>query len=393
LVQVRSNKLDNNCPMPYWRLSSFYFSYFASIGALLPFWSLYLQDRGFSPLAIGELMAILMATKIIAPNLWGWIADRQGARMPIVRLASLLSSLVFAGIFAVTGFWGMASVMSLFSFFWNASLPQMEAVTFNHLGANIRRYATVRLWGSIGFIIAVLALGAAVERAGTGIVPWVVLVLYAGIWLSTLAVPDIGHPQAEQSSGSVTNLLRRPEVAALLAACFLMQASHGAYYAFYSIFLTDAGYSSAVVGGLWAWGVILEVALFLRMHRLLERFGARRLLLISLALAVLRWLLTGGFPSSPGAQIFAQSLHAATFGSFHASAIHLIHHYFTGRTQGRGQALYSSVSFGAGGAAGSLLGGVLWTRLGPGATFGLSALAAGLGWLVVWIWVDRERRY
>jgi len=379
--------------MPYWRLSSFYFSYFASIGALLPYWSLYLQDRGFSPLAIGELMAILMATKIIAPNLWGWIADRRGARMPIVRLASLLSSLVFTGIFAVTGFWGMASVMSLFSFFWNASLPQMEAVTFNHLGLRIRRYATVRLWGSIGFIIAVLALGAAVERAGTGIVPWVVLVLYAGIWLSTLAVPDIGHTQAEHSSGSVANLLRRPEVAALLAACFLMQASHGAYYAFYSIFLTDAGYSSAEVGSLWAWGVILEVVLFLRMHWLLERFGARRLLLISLALAVLRWLLTGGFPSSPGAQIFAQSLHAATFGSFHASAIHLIHHYFTGRTQGRGQALYSSVSFGAGGAAGSLLGGVLWTRLGPGATFGLSALAAGLGWLVVWIWVDRERRY
>ena len=172
-----------------------------------------------------------------------------------------------------------------------------------------------------------------------------------------------------------------------------MQASHGAYYAFYSIFLTDAGYSSAEVGGLWAWGVILEVVLFLRMHRLLERFGARSLLLISLALAVLRWLLTGGFPSSPGAQFFAQSLNAATFGSFHASAIHLIHHYFRGRTQGRGQALYSSVSFGAGGAAGSLLGGVLWTRLGPGATFGLSALAAGLGWLVVWIWVDRERRY
>ena len=188
--------------MPYWRLSSFYFFYFASIGALLPFLGLYLQDRGFSPLAIGELMAILMATKIIAPNLWGWIADRRGARMPIVRLASLLSSLVFAGIFAVTGFWGMASVMSLFSFFWNASLPQMEAVTFNHLGPRIHRYATVRLWGSIGFIIAVLALGAAVERAGTGIVPWVVLVLYAGIWLSTLVVPDNGHTQAEQSSGS-----------------------------------------------------------------------------------------------------------------------------------------------------------------------------------------------
>ncbi|MCG7946441.1 MAG: MFS transporter, partial [Candidatus Thiodiazotropha taylori] len=35
--------------MPYWRLSGFYFFYFASLGALLPFWGLYLQDRGYSP--------------------------------------------------------------------------------------------------------------------------------------------------------------------------------------------------------------------------------------------------------------------------------------------------------------------------------------------------------
>jgi PPP family 3-phenylpropionic acid transporter len=379
--------------MPYWRLSSFYFFYFASLGALIPFWGLYLEDRGFSPLEIGELMAILMATKIVAPNLWGWIADHTGARLPVVRLASLLSPVIFAGVFAVQGFWSMGLVMSLFSFFWNASLPQMEAVTFNHLGSRIRRYATIRLWGSIGFIISVLALGATVERTGTGIVPALVLVLYAGIWLSSLAIPDTGHAQADQELGSVTRLLQRPEIAAFLISCLLMQASHGAFYAFYSIFLTEAGYSSAAVGGFWAWGVVLEVIVFLRMHWLLERFGARDVLLTSLGLAVLRWLLTGGFPGNPAVQVLAQSLHAATFGTFHASAIHLAHHYFRGRAQGRGQALYSSLSFGAGGAVGSLLSGMLWSSAGAAVTFGLSAVVAALGWITVWGWVDKERRF
>jgi PPP family 3-phenylpropionic acid transporter len=378
--------------MPYWRLSAFYFFYFASLGTLIPFWGLYLKDRGFSSLAIGELMAILMATKILAPNLWGWIADRKGMRLPIVRLASLLSPLIFAGVFAVDGFWGMASVMSLFSFFWNASLPQMEAVTFNHLGPLVRRYATIRLWGSIGFIIAVLALGEIMEQAGTGIVPGLALVLFAAIWLSTLAIPDPGQSRTDQSGESVVSLLRKPAVVALLAACFLMQASHGVFYAFYSIFLTEAGFSDLTVGVLWAWGVVLEVIVFLRLPRLLERFGARRMLLLSLALAVARWLLTGSFPESFAAQMFAQSLHAATFGTFHASAIHLIHHYFTGRTQGRGQALYSSLSFGAGGAAGSLVSGIVWSHVGPGASFALSALIAVLGWMVVWGWVDKEER-
>ena len=380
--------------MPYWRLSSFYFFYFAALGALVPFWGLYLQDRGFSPLAIGQLMAILMATKIVAPNVWGWIADRRGERMPIVRLASLLSMVIFLGIFFAEAFWAIALVMSLFSFFWNASLPQMEAVTFNHLGKRMRRYASVRLWGSVGFILAVLALGGVVERLGTGVVPQLVLALYLGIWLSSLTVAErpAAGPEPE-GAPSILGLIRRPEIAAFLASCFLMQASHGAYYAFYSIHLTNAGYSSAAVGALWAWGVVVEVLVFLAMHRLLERLGARRVLLASLSLAVLRWLLIGAYVDHPGIQVFAQSLHAATFGAFHASAIHLAHHYFTGRTQGRGQALYNSVGFGAGGAFGSLVSGALWSSAGALATFSLAALAAALGWVAAWVWVDRERRF
>jgi len=379
--------------MPYWRLASFYFFYFAALGALIPFWGLYLKDCGFTPLAIGELMAIFMATKIVAPNLWGWIADRTETRLSMVRLASLATLLAFSGIFAVEGFWGIALVMALFGFFWNASLPQIEVVTLNHLGPQAHHYATIRLWGSIGFIIAVPALGTTVEQTGTHIIPKLVLMLYAGIWLSSLAIPDPGRPPVEQSSGSLSSLVRKPEIAAFLTACFLMQLSHGTFYVFYSLYLDEAGYSGTVVGALWAWGVILEVLVFWHMHRLLARFGARRVLLVSLGLAVLRWLLIGGFAANPLLQLFAQTLHAATFGAFHAAAIHLVHHYFSGRTQGRGQALYSSLSFGAGVAVGSLLSGVLWDRVDAGFTFILSAPAAGLGWLAVWGWVDKEQRY
>lgn len=379
--------------MPYWRLSGFYFFYFAALGALVPFWGLYLQGRGFLPVDIGQLMAILMGTKIIAPNVWGWIGDHRDSRMPIVRLASLLSCLIFIGIFFAENFWGMALVMVLFSFFWNASLPQMEVVTFNHLGSRIRRYASIRLWGSVGFALAVLVIGEVMEWTGTGVVPRVVLVIFIGIWLSSLIVPDSPLPHFDQPASPVLAMIGRPEVAAYLTSGFLMQASHGAYYAFYSIYLIEAGYSSAAVGALWAWAVTMEVLLFLIMHRLLERYGARLVLLSSLVLAAGRWLLVGSFIDILWVQVVAQALHAATFGAFHASSIHLAHHYFTGRTQGRGQALYNSLSFGAGGAAGSLVGGILWTTAGPAITFGLSALAAALGWLAAWLWVDRERMY
>ena len=379
--------------MPYWRLSGFYFSYFAALGALVPYWGLYLKDRGFSPVDIGQLMAILMATKVLAPNVWGWIADRSGQRMPIVRLASLLAALIFGGIFWVRDFWGIALVMALFSFFWNASLPLVEAATFNHLGLRVGRYATIRLWGSIGFVVSVSALGPLVGVAGTAPVPITVLGFYVAIWLSSLAVPDSPSHPRHLASPSFGALLRRPEIAAFLVSCLLMQASHGTYYAFFSIYLQDSGYSGTAIGALWAGGVLAEVLVFLRMHWILERFGARRVLLASLGLACLRWLLIGHFVDSPVSLLVAQLLHAATFGTFHASAIHLVHHYFPGRVQGRGQALYSSLSFGVGGAVGSLSGGYLWESAGPPASFGVASAFAAVGWLVSWYWVDRVRQY
>jgi MFS transporter, PPP family, 3-phenylpropionic acid transporter len=378
--------------MPYARLSGYYFFHFAAMGALVPYWGPYLLERGFAPAAIGVLMAILMGTKIVAPNLWGALADRAGERMPVVRLGALLAVLALVPVFWAEGFWAMALVITAFSFFWNAPLPLMEAVTFNHLGSRVNRYASVRVWGSIGFIVTVLLVGWWQSSAGSAVVPVSVLVLFVGVWLSCLLIPDRGHAPAEHAELRLRAVLARPEILAFLAACLLMQASHGAYYAFYSIHLEAHGYGRTAVGALWALGVGIEVLVFINMHRLLPRFSARRMLLTSLLLAVLRWLLIGAFVDIVAVQLLAQSLHAATFGAFHASAIHLAHHYFPGPTQGRGQALYNSVSFGVGGAVGSLIAGSLWASAGAMATFAAASGLAALGFVAA-LRVDRARRY
>jgi len=377
--------------MPYWRLSGFYFFYFALLGALIPYWGLFLRDRGFDPVAIGELMAILMATKIVAPNVWGWLGDHLGHRMLIVRLASLVSVLVFAGMYLAEGFWSIALVMILYSFFWNASLPQFEAVTFSYLKERAARYARIRVWGSIGFIVTVVVLGALVERHGPEMVLPAVLSIFLLIWLSSMLVRDPDpepHPTGQQSLGTI---LRRPAIIGFFMAVFLMQVSHGPYYAFYSIFMKDQGYSETLIGQLWALGVLAEVGLFVVMHHLLYRFGARKVLIASLLLGALRWVLIGGFADSLALLLLAQLLHAATFGTFHAAGIHLVNQHFRGRHKGRGQALYSSVSFGAGGAVGSLAAGYAWQGLGPEMSYAAAGAVALAGALVAWRWIlDRE---
>ena len=87
--------------MPSWRLSGFYFFYFATLGVLVPYWGLYLQSVGFTPVDIGNLIAILMFSRIVAPVVWGWIADHREQRMAVVRLGA-----VFLGAGVGGGFFG-----------------------------------------------------------------------------------------------------------------------------------------------------------------------------------------------------------------------------------------------------------------------------------------------
>ena len=145
----------------------------------------------------------------------------------------------------------------------------------------------------------------------------------------------------------------------------------------------------SLTGLLWSVGVVAEVLLFLYIHRLVPRCGLRPILLCSLLAAILRWLLTAAFPESLTLMILAQLLHAATYGAFHAAGILLIAQYFGAGHQGQGQALYSAVSFGLGGALGAWLSGLVWIDY-PRWSFVAAAAVAALAWLLCWLWV-RER--
>ncbi len=373
--------------VPYWRLSGFYFFYFASLGVLVPYWSLYLKSLGYNSMAIGGLVAILPATKLIAPYIWGWLADHTRRSMLIIRVASVLALLSFLLVFVSQQLYWLIFVMLLFSFFWNATLPQFEAMTLNHLGNDTHRYSMIRLWGSLGFIVIAVLIGDLLQSFEADIIPLVVLFTFVFIAFSSFIVPEkLNTPHTEHSP--IWHVIKQPKVLAFLLVCFLMLCSHGPYYTFYTIYLQEQGYSSQMTGVLWAVGVIAEVVIFLFMHRLLPVFGARKLLMVTLLLTTVRWLLIGFFADDLSMLFLAQLIHAFSFGVFHSVGISLAHEYFTGSHQGRGQALYSSVSFGAGVAVGSLISGLVWDQWGAGVLFMFASCCTLLAMVIVWKFIQ-----
>ncbi len=371
--------MEHSLQRSYRLLSRFYFFYFASLGVLVPFWSLYLNYLHFSSLQIGQLIATLAISKIVAPYLWGWVADRTGYHIRIVQITSALSVLSFIPLIWVSDFWAILFFMLLFSFFWNASLPQFEVVTLARLGMDKYRYSQIRLWGSLGFIITVVLLGGLFEVISIKWLPVILLIMFVLIWLSSLPVEE--HHQQEKLGEPIWAVLKVPQVMALLVSCFFIQVSHGPYYTFYSLFMESLDYSRFSIGLFWSLGVFAEVILFLYMYRLLKARQASFWLTVALLLTSLRWVLMAWFSEIVWLVIITQCLHAASFGMFHAAAIHLIQDFFP-KHRGRGQALYASVSFGIGGAVGSLYAGSFWDRASPTVTFMIAAAVAFLGFLV-----------
>ena len=376
--------------VPYRRLSFFYFLYFALLGCIAPFWGLFLQAREFSAEDIGFLMAAFAAIRILAPNLWAHAAGYFSSPLVMVRWAGVLTALCFAGVWWANSLSSMLLVMLAYGFFWAAMLPQYETITMQALNNRIDDYSKIRLWGSVGFIVAVVALGWLFDVLSVNYLPAVMLVIMLlitanGFFLSASATLR----EEKKGQNFISQALQKP-VIVFISITVLLQISHGAYYTFFSIYLEQLGYSKSAIGLLWSLGVFSEVILFWQFHRLLHLLSWRGWVMISLILTAVRWLLISQQADQLILLLVAQVLHAFSFGAMHAVSMRYIQHYFSRANQAQGQALYSSIGFGLGGAIGAWGCGIFWNKLGGDQVFALSAVIAVMAFLIAWTGLRRD---
>ncbi|MDG1820530.1 MAG: MFS transporter [Methylophilaceae bacterium] len=363
--------------------SRFYFIYYFFVGVFVPYWGLYLQSEQFTPVEIGILMSVFQISRIFAPNFWGWLADHTAKRTVWIRLNTILGVLGFIAVFWAKGFWPMLLVMSALSLFTSSTMPLSESLTLAHLANTKGHYSRIRMWGSVGFIVASITLGYLIDWAGISSLLWAILIVQITLFLLTFSLTEVKVAPHHTDHSSVWKILSNPAVVALLLGCALMLTAHGVLYNFYSIYLAEHGYSKGMIGWLWSVGVICEIGVFMLMPAMMRRFSLKKIILISLALAVLRFSIIGLAVDYLILILIAQSLHAATFGSFHAATVELIARFFNGRHQAKGYAIYNSVTYGLGGAIGGIAGGYALQGLGGKLTFLLAAVFPLIGFVVI----------
>jgi len=387
------------------RLSSSYFFYFAILGLISPYLSVFLDGKGFTSLELGEIFAILTATKIIAPSLWAILADKTGQQLLIIRLGAVFALLSFTLLFWLDNYWAISLCLALFSLFWTAILPQLEVLTLNSVRRSSKIYARIRLWGSLGFIaLAIFAgqvltfyqehdLSTVTQSSFTNAFVVMGSMVLLILLFSTLSLKSrhVISTTKKQVLSIKDKLLELKFIIFFIAGIFL-QISFGPYYGFFALFLRDLQYPGFAVGLFISLGVLAEIVVFIFASSFFKHFSLKILLIFSLAVTALRWFLVALYADSTWMLAFTQLIHAASFALFHSASMIFISSHFSACQQSRGQAIYLGGVYGVGGAIGAYLAGALWLDgLGATSAFLTASVAAFLAALLM-MFLPRDSR-
>ena len=364
------------------RLAFLYAALFLVVGFYLPYMPVWLHFRGMSEDAIAFLLAAPLFVRILSTPVISFAADRAKDRRAILLILGAGSLLSFLALWEANGFWPMLAATFLLAIFWTTIMPLVETIAVAGIRKHGLDYGRVRLWGSASFIFASFGAGFVIQRWGPAVILPLLLAATLLMLVGTMLLPKALTAKTRPTNGvhrhlklsEAMALFRSPPFLLFLLAASAVQASHAVYYAFGTIAWQRQGFSAGEIGALWAFGVIVEIALFAVSGRLIAKFGAARLLAIAALAAMARW---GAMAFEPPLLVTAmvQSLHAFSFGAAHLAAIHFLTHAVPEDRAATAQGIYAASVAGLAMGLATIASGPLYRVFGAEAYAAMAVLA------------------
>jgi PPP family 3-phenylpropionic acid transporter len=347
---------------PQVAIAAYYFALLAAVGSFYPYFALYLTSIGLDPATATRVVAVVPFMGLVAPPLFGLVADARSARVWLLRGMSLAAALSFAG-FALIGNHVVAvvAVTALFGLLRAPLNSLVDATAFAHVRQHGGSYGELRMWGSIGYLVLVSAGGALIDLTSVRSIVWTTTAMLA---LGALFAWRMPAPALERNAGAVgawTRMLRTPALWLFLGSLLVAQAAATVYDTTFAVYLKGLGYSGTFTGAATAIGVAVEVAFMARSAPILLRLGEARALALAMAVASLRWIATAYVTG--WALLLLQPLHAITFGLYWVAATALMRDYAGPQALAAGQGLLAAV-LGTGSVLGNAFAGDILQREG-----------------------------
>ncbi|MGK3999656.1 MFS transporter [Sorangium sp. So ce1024] len=399
-------------------IALYYFGIFAVLGVYLPLFPSWLAAQGVQGVAMGAIAATLPAMGLIAPPVFGFIADSLGVRVWLIRAACAGTLVVFAllalssALGVALGFGGLFVAALAFAFFRSPMFSMADVVAMETSASSGISYGRLRLWGSLSFALMAIAGGAFIDTARPAAFPATMTAALLAAFLVSWALPARGEapfrrldpqrgPREPSDAASAPAprdavkqraraLLQSHDFRLFLAASFLAQSANSSYDLCYTLHLRDVGFPESLVGVAWAVGVAGEIALMAFSGPLLQRFAPPALLAVAFAGAALRWALLSTVRWWP-ALLAIQPLHAVSFALMWVASLAYTRDRAPPEILATAQGLFSA-SAGAGSVIGMLAWGELYRRGGGSLTFGVAAITASIAFVLAVTFARSARR-
>jgi PPP family 3-phenylpropionic acid transporter len=358
------------------RLAVFYGAMFARLGIHLPYWPVWLAHRGMEPDQIGVLLGVFTWAGLIAPWAGRW-ADRHG-RADLLACVLTGACLLLAAAFSLAhGFVPLLILSAVLGLCYAPLIPLVDGIAIGAAADGFIDYGRVRLWGSVGFVVASSGGGFLLQGRSPSLVLVALVAASAALFATTWWLPrPTTRREAPVAESPPTTI--QPPMGLFLATTACLLGCHAVLYGFGTRHWQAVGVDESVIGWLWSWGVIAEIALFAVGRQLVARMRPTGLLVLAAACGVVRWPLLALVDSVP--VLFAvQTLHGATFAAMHLGAMSWIRDAVDRGTVQRATASYLAISSAVALGVGMPLAGVLFEQFGGHAYHAMALLsAAGL---------------
>ena len=333
--------------MLFFKLSAFYFFYFAAVGVYIIFLPKVLHDIGYTPTDIGIVLALAPLMRFLTPFLFLKHIELNQTLFKAILVLSVISSLLFY--LTINYFYPFMINNAILGVCLSLLLPYIELIAIKELG---NRYGKSRLYGSIGFMVIALVLARYLTDPYVALHYYlIVTILTATMAFSLLKYDDIEHKGNEEDE-KFSLLKYWP----FWLSLFLMQVSFGGFYNFFTIYETAHGISLETTSYLWSFGVVCEILIFYYQAPLLQH-NLLNIIKFSIFITAIRWLLLFIFPDNLTISYFTQSMHAFSFGLYHSAVIIYLYKLYSNKKLA--QQFMLGVAYGLGGFMGAIIAG--WT--------------------------------
>lgn len=352
------------------RLGTMMFLQYAIWGAWAPVLSAYLKETlGFTGLQFGVIYSLLPLATIIAPFISGQIADRYFASQKVVGFLQLTGGALLVFVSSVTNYRTMMWLMLFYCLLYAPTLALTNSIAFINLKDPERDFGIIRVWGTIGWIVAGLVLMGwrftsksfePIAFAGDTF-------LLAGIFSIIMAIQSFTLPHTPPKKEAAKpwaflealKMMKEKNFAVFIIIAFVVSTELMFYYILTAPFLTSEkiGLSDAAVPGVMVIAQVAEIfVLAIFLPYLIKRIGIRNILVIGVLAWPARYIIFAiGKPS--WLVIASLSLHGFCFVFFFAAAFIYVDMVAPRDIRHSAQSFIIFVTYGIGNYIGSLFAG------------------------------------